>query len=202
MSEDEALAALGVLIGATPGPWTDDVVSVWIEAFERLDQPNTLRTVCMLAAEEHRDRYRIPLGEVVARYWEQTRYQRAKALPSGVAQCDGSGWMPTAGGMRPCPRCNPGLHTVWSSADLLERYRHGASLHELGVGVTKNRKGEMRWENGRDPVRCAPAPDGGLDLVRPAIGVAAARAAYEQERRSMGLEANVEQFDRWLSDAR
>lgn len=202
MTEDEALAALGVLICATPGPWNDDVVAVWSEAFERLEQPNTLRTVCLLVAGEHRDRYRLPLGEVVSRYYEQVRYQRVKALPSGIAQCDGSGWLPTGDGMRPCSRCNSALHTVWSSDDLLDRYRSGTPLHDLGVGVTKNRKGELRYENGRDALHCTPAHDGGLENVAPAVGLAVARAAYETERRAMGLKPKVEAFDRWLRAAR
>lgn len=193
MTEDEAYASVSVLVNTTPGPWNDAVVEQWVEAFMRLDQPNVLRVVCQRIAERYVGNYRLSLGEVVTTYHEQVKFVRVRSLPSGIAQCDGSGWLGSADGLRPCPRCNPAIATTFRDDDLLARYRDGTPLHELGVGVEKNRGGKMRFEHG-DPPQCHPATLGGLEVVDPARGWQIALDAYEAECRSMGRDPKRSHF--------
>lgn len=201
MTEDEAMACLGVLIGTTPGPWPDSAIEQWIEAFMRVDQPSTLRIVCQRAAERYVGQYRISLGEIMTTYHDQVRFKRVRALPSGIAHCDGSGWIGSADGLRPCARCNPAIARVFAESSDLDRYRDGVPLHELGVGVERTRGGKMRHEHG-DPPQCQPAHDDGLMVVSREVGWQVARDAYISECVAAGREPKLAHFDQMVGAGR
>lgn len=192
---DQAHRALGFLVGATPGPWNDDVVDVWISQFSKVSDGDVLIGVCERLAREWTDRYRPSLGEVLAAHDAMIQNRTRRALPSAV-HCDGSGWVAQTVGRFPCRRCNPALAEVFDDEESLDRWRHGTPLWLLDVGVERRRDGSLRHRDGPPPI-CTPAhDDGGLLRVEPRIGIAVAREAYEAECRAASREPNVERFER------
>ncbi len=194
MDHNDAYAAAGVLVGACPGPWTDDVIDVWADAFARLNEPRTLLHCVQRFALNWTGQYRPALGEVIQAYEEAVQFQRRRALPSSASvHCDGSGWIGTGAGYRPCKRCNPAAAAVFADADKLERWRSGERIVELDVGVEKGKAGAAKWVGGAPP-QCSPAVDGQALTLPPAVGVGVARDAYEVECAAAGREPNVRHF--------
>lgn len=199
VNREQAFEAVGVLVGSTPGPWSDDVVEVWVKAFMDLGEPEPLLAACRGVSMHHDSGYRPNLSAVIDRYNETVQWRRRSALPDGMVHCDGSGWVPSGVGMRPCPRCSPALSAVFRDPDEYEQWAKGVGLHRLGVGVELVR-GQMRWV-GSPPPRCHVAVDDGPVLVLdPRRGMALAHAAYVEERSAQGRQPS-EQFFRAMFNA-
>lgn len=192
MTEAEAERALGILVGATPGPWTDATVLVWIDAFVKLDEPDLLHATCENLALHWTSQYRPSLGEIIEAYEARHNYRIRRVLPS-TTHCDGSGWVNDGAGQQPCGRCNPALAEVFADSDKYQSWRTGTPLWLLDVGVEKKRSGQLRYI-GAEPPNCHPAHDGGVFDVEANRGLAIAKAAYVEECRSLGHQPVMEHF--------
>lgn len=193
MTEDEAFVPLTILVNTTPGPWTDETVDVWHAAFVRLAEPSTLLNVVERFVLAYTSQWRPTLGQVVEAYDDAVLWRRRRALPSGNVHCDGSGWISTGSGYRPCGRCNPAAHQAFRDQDTIDRWRDGESLATLDVGVERGKQGALRFEHGPAPA-CHPAHDGGITVVPAARGLVLARAAYEEECRAAGRKPSDAPF--------
>lgn len=202
MDIDAAYASVGVLAAATPGPWTDDVIDVWADSFSKLGDPVVLKQVVQRFALNWTGMFRPSLGQVVEAYDEAQRWKRARALPSAAqVHCDGSGWIATGAGLRPCRRCNPAAHEVFTDSDKLDRWRDGTQLVELDVSVERGKGGATKFANGAPPI-CSPAIDGSVMVLPPATGIDVARQAYELECVAAGRTPNLDRFARMLGGPR
>ena len=200
MDDNDAYAAVGVLVAACPGPWTDDVIDVWADAFAKLADPQTLMASVQRFAINWTGQWRPSLGEVMSSYEEAVAYRRRRALPSGASvHCDGSGWIATGAGHRPCKRCNPGLAAVFADDDKLTRYRNGERLTELDVGVSKGKGGAMKHDGGAPPI-CSPAHDGDALTLDSDVGRRIARDAYLLECAAAGREPKLKHFDQMAGE--
>lgn len=194
MNEDEAYGAIGVLSATTPGPWTDEIAVEWAKQFMKLSDGALLQTACQQLAASWDSKWRPTLGEVVEAY-ESLRQDRMRALLPSTVHCDGSGWIEVPDGRRPCRRCNTALAEVWADADKLRRYRDGAPIWTLDVGVERKRDGTLKWTNGAPP-QCHPVHDG-LLVVTPERGWAIARDAYLADCAERGVKPNPKRFAAW-----
>lgn len=191
MNTDDAMRALGILVGAVPGPWNDDVIDVWTEQFERLDDAASLEGAVTTLVTQWTSTYRPSLGEVIEAYHAARNYRVRRLLPS-TTHCDGSGWVDRGGQFVPCHRCNPALADVFADQEKHEAWLSGTPLWSLDVGVERKRDGRLRYTSG-DPPQCHRAHDGGVLDLPQGKGVAVARAAYEAEVKSLGRKPKWKQ---------
>lgn len=105
-------------------------------------------------------------------------------------RCDGTGWI--AGGMRPCPTCNPSTTRIFADPSLLASWRAGVPSHQ----ILEMTRGDFRDEY--DRVACKP-PIPGWDGERPAenvVGRSAAAEAYVRACEVAGHEPDWNLFHR------
>lgn len=192
MNTDHAMTCLGLLVGACPGPWNDDVIDVWVEQFTRLDDGEVLLAAVTTLITQWTSTYRPSLGEVIEAY-HNTRSMRLRRLLPSTTHCDGSGWVAGAGELVPCQRCNPALAEVFADQEKHHAWRSGTPLWSLDVGVERKRDGRLRYTAG-DPPTCHPVHDGGLLDLPKGRGIEVARQAYEAECKAAGRKPKGKQF--------
>lgn len=197
MTPDEAMGAVGRLMGGTPGPWDEPAMQTYCDEFTGwtgVDAGVVLDEVCRHLVATWDSDYRPSLAEIHMR-WQRTMTQRTPALPPPSAvHCDGSGWVPTGLNERaPCPRCNPALAEVYATPDKLVRYLDGVGLDLLDVGVERTRRG-LRYIDMREPVECSEYPE---DVVSPTVGKVKAWTVYAEAVRRSGRDPAVSTFAVW-----
>lgn len=194
MTENEAWTCVGVLAAVTPGPWNDDVVTVWANAFAQLDDADLLHATIDNLVLHWTSDYRPTLGQVIEAYDARRRFRLRELLPS-TTHCDGSGWVPDGATYRPCGRCNPALAQVYRDHDKLAAWRAGVPLWTLDVGVERKRNGQLRYVRGEPPT-CHVMHDDGVLSLNAAVGIDVAKAAYEAEVTASGRKPKRERFER------
>jgi hypothetical protein len=116
-----------------------------------------------------------------------------RPIPADRIQCDGTGWMrDDDDDLYPCARCNPALAAVFADPVKRSRWREGAVLADLDVGV-EMRRGMLHYIV---PLAldhpCSAAPDYTATGAR---GVEVARKAYADECASQGRAPSWDHFD-------
>ena len=90
MTEDEAMIAVGHLVGGLNG-FSDDAVVEYLAQFEKLDDAEALDEVCQEIVRTWTDRWRPPVGDVIARYHAHPRVREAREARVAEAMLDQSG---------------------------------------------------------------------------------------------------------------
>ena len=90
MTEDEAMIAVGHLVGGLNG-FSDDAVVEYLAQFERLDDAEALDEVCQEIVRTWTDRWKPPVGDVIARYHAHPRVREAREARVAEAMLDESG---------------------------------------------------------------------------------------------------------------
>lgn len=187
ITAEAAVSALGLLAlrySPKPMPWTDpnadqDVrtgtMRTWVEAMRKYDEAAVLAAF-ERACVEHPE---WPPNLNVMHSMMQAEARSLAVRRAGeqrrelAIRCDGSAWLEVPNpdnpdalpSMRPCPACNPFLHTLY-----LDGVLHNCTGHRL-----EERRTAWLNEHGGMPARCLPAThdDEGSDPER-------ARAAMRQ----------------------
>lgn len=200
MDDGACAAALGVLIAGTNG-WDGDAADLYHSQLRALGSADALRRACESIVRGWSEGWRPPLEVVLASYDREVALggtSPARALPGGRVHCDGSGWVRDAvlpDRMTPCPRCSPALAEVFADPEKFERWKHGASMESLDVGVELV-GGRFRYKSGARPPRCFAAEDPAEDVPPLGAGREIAWHAYAEERRAAGKRPTRKHFDR------
>lgn len=199
MTTEAAVATLGMLAlryAPRPMPWADNgadeatrvaTMRAWVDVMARYSAGAVLAAVEQVCTEQ--PNWSPNLNEFHQACQAQARrlasdQTRQRAL--GAVRCDGSGWVqhPGAEGLRPCPACNPFLHSEWSQGTLTD---HGPQR-------TVRRQ---KWldENGGMPDPCR-QPMPGL-TVDPKQGMAIAWRAMVEAAQAEGRQPSKSTFAYW-----
>lgn len=106
-----------------------------------------------------------------------------RPVPADRMMCNGTGWRQKGDETVPCGRCSPALAAVWADPAKYARWKDGALLSDLDVGV-EERKGMQRYII---PLRLEkPCSAASEESCPPARGLEIARAAYAAECEAQG----------------
>jgi hypothetical protein len=169
LTEDDALRAVGLLVGGIGG-FNDDAVVTYTRGLMREDNAEAMFEVCDRLSRTWKGRFKPSLPEVLDEYQHhpdvaaEREMRLAEALSARGASssktCGGTGWVLDDDGtaFKPCFRCNPFLATVWMDGDKWQRWLQGTSLADLHDDLSKDRSGEMSAEYPM-PQPCKPLSD-------------------------------------------
>ena len=140
-SEDDAMAAVGLLAGGIPG-FNEDTVTVMVQQLSiSTTDGDALIDVCREISLTWTGKMRPSLHEIMVEYHKhpavvEAREERAAAHRlreiDASKWCQGTGWITELdGSLRPCERCNPVLATIYARPDDWERFLSGLPLDLL-----------------------------------------------------------------------
>ena len=90
MTEDEAMTAIGHLVGGLNG-FTDDSVTEYLLQFEKLDDADALDEVCQEVVRTWGERWKPTVADVITRYHAHPRVREEREARVAAAMLDESG---------------------------------------------------------------------------------------------------------------
>ena len=194
MTDEEAMRAVGRLVGGIDAPWGDATVREYVAQLAPLQHAAILEQACAEIVKGWAEHGRRPLvAEVAAVYYEISKHVAPPVLDPVRVHCDGTGWRPAIDGMMtPCPRCNPAVAAIFADPDKLARWLDGAPPEQLNVGV--ERVGHrLRFKDGVQPPRCSLAEAPVVDWQH---GLRAAWKGYAADCAEHGREPSRKWFEK------
>jgi hypothetical protein len=94
MTEDDAVTAIGHLVGAING-FTDGAITEYTEQFEKLDDAAVLNEVCQALAATWQERWRPTVADVLARYHDHPTIRGERENRVAAALASGNSAPPT-----------------------------------------------------------------------------------------------------------